>query len=148
MNQAEHFRSLVSMYDAAPINKLFLPSLVLSEGVAEITLAVKECFLQSAGSLHGSVFFKILDEAASFAAYSIEPEFFMVTSSFVTYITRPVSKGILRGVGKVVNKTGSQCLAEAVVYDGDNVEVARGNGIFVRSKLPFVKAMGYCLENR
>ena len=104
---------------------------------------MSEKLFHSARAVHGSVYFKMLDDAAFFAANSLEPDYFVLTTSFTTYLTRPVSEGRLRSVGKVVNRTKSQFIVEAVVYDSDGNEVGRGNGIFVRSKMRLNDAMGY-----
>jgi acyl-coenzyme A thioesterase PaaI-like protein len=50
-------------------------------------------------------------------------------------MTRPVSSGVIKVYGRVVNKNKSQYISEAVLYDSQNNEIARGNGIFVRSGL-------------
>ena len=76
----------------------------------------------------------MLDDAAFFAAASLEPTVFLLTTSFTTYLTRPVSVGSMRALGRVVNRTRSQFIAEAVVYDARDREIGRGNGMFVRSK--------------
>jgi hypothetical protein len=34
-------------------------------------------------------------------------------------------------------------IAEAVVYDSDDVEIARGMGSFIRSKIPLSAEIGY-----
>jgi uncharacterized protein (TIGR00369 family) len=143
VNKAEHYKRLNKMFCANPINQAYSTELKLSEGTAEVELVIKPEYFHAAGSLHGAIYFKVLDEAASFSAYTLEPEFFMVTSSFTTYITKPVIGGILRGVGKVLSSTRSQCLAEAVLYNSEGLEVARGTGIFVKTKLPFSSALGY-----
>ena len=49
----------------------------------------------------------------------------------------------MRAVGKVVNKNRSQWIVESVVYDSEDREIARGNGIFVRSKVLLKDADGY-----
>jgi acyl-coenzyme A thioesterase PaaI-like protein len=54
-----------------------------------------------------------------------------------------VSGGKIRAIGKVVNQNKSQFTAEAVVFDGQNNEVRRGNGVFVRGKLSLKEASGY-----
>lgn len=141
--QIQHYRALESMYAAAPVNKIYQPVMTVSEGEAEITIPIDDKYHHSAGAVHGSVYFKMLDDAAFFAANSLEEENFVLTSSFTTYMTRPVVSGKLRSVGKVVNQTRSQFIAEAFLYDDQNNEVGRGNGIFVRGKLPLVKAKGY-----
>ena len=135
MNDQAHFRSLEAMYKAAPINAFYLPEIFIEDGKSEIAIAVSEKLFHSAMAVHGSVYFKMLDDAAFFAANSLEPDYFVLTTSFTTYLTRPVSEGRLRSVGKVVNRTKSQFIAESIVYDSAGNELGRGNGIFVRSKM-------------
>lgn len=138
-----HFRALESMYQAAPVNQYYQPTMVVSEGQAEISFPVREDFFHAAGAVHGSVYFKLLDDAAFFAANSLETDVFVLTTSFTTYITRPVSAGSMRAVGKVVNSNRSQWIVEAVVYDDQDREVGRGNGIMVRSKMLLAETPGY-----
>ena len=140
---SEHYRRLESMYAAAPFNKIFQPTMAVEEGAATIKIELSEDYHHSAGGVHGSVYFKMLDDAAFFAANSLETEFFVLTTSFTTYITRPVSKGVMKAVGKVVNMNKTQFIVEAIVYDQEEREIGRGNGIFVRGKLPLVDAKGY-----
>ena len=85
----------------------------------------------------------MLDDAAFFASNSLEREVFVLTTSFTTYLSKPVSSGALRSVGRVVNRNKSQLIAEAVVYDSKGGEIGRGSGIFVRSNLPLSGAKGY-----
>lgn len=139
----KHFRALESMYQAAPINEFYQPTMTVSEGEATIEIDVKKELFHSAHAVHGSSYFKMLDDAAFFAANSLEPDVFVLTTSFTTYITRPISEGKMIAKGKVVNRNKSQFIAEAVVYNADGQEIGRGNGIFVRSKLPLAEAKGY-----
>ena len=143
MNNEKHYRALEKMYLAAPINQIYKPRIIISSESAEIEIDVSEKLFHAAGAVHGSVYFKMLDDAAYFAVISIEKDHFMLTVSFTTYMTRPISGGLMKSIGKVVNKTKSQIIAEAIVYDGEGEEIGRGSGIFVRSKLPLVDAMGY-----
>lgn len=143
MTQQEHFSRLESMYAAAPVNEFYKPQMSVREGEAVIEIELSEKFHHSAGGVHGSVYFKMLDDAAFFAANSLEPEFFVLTTSFTTYITRPVASGKMKAIGKVVNSNKSQFIAESVVYDAQDREIGRGSGIFVRGKLPLVDAAGY-----
>ena len=143
MNDAKHFTALENMYAAAPINQIYNPVMTVSEGEAEIEIDLSEKLHHSGGGVHGSVYFKMLDDAAFFASNSYEKDVLVLTTSFTTYLTRPVSTGKLKAIGKVVNKNRTQFIAESVVYDSDGNEVGRGNGVFVRSKLPLVQAAGY-----
>ena len=143
MDQNVHFRNLERMYQAAPINAFYRPSMIVEAARATIKISADEKLHHSAGAVHGSVYFKMLDDAAFFAANSLEFNVFVLTSSFTTYLTRPVSLGPLRAVGRVVNQTHSQFICESVLYDADSNEVGRGHGVFVRGRLPLVEAMGY-----
>jgi len=143
MTSEQHYRCLESMYQAAPINKIFPPIMTVSEGEAVIEIELSPDYFHSAGAVHGSVYFKVLDDSAFFAANSLEADLFVLTSSFTTYITRPVSSGKMRAVGRVVNKNRSQWIVESVVFDSEDREIARGNGIFVRSKVLLKDAAGY-----
>ncbi|MBT5560251.1 MAG: PaaI family thioesterase [Proteobacteria bacterium] len=143
MNDINHFRSLENMYAAAPINKIYKPIMTVSEGASEIEIMLSNKFRHSEGGVHGSVYFKMLDDAAFFAANSLEKDVFVLTTSFTTYLTRPVSQGKLKAVGKVVNKNKTQFIAEAVVYDSEENEIGRGNGVFIRSKILLAQTAGY-----
>ena len=143
MEMKSHLESLVDMHGSANINEFYKPRLVLSEGAAEIEVDVVDKFYHAGGAVHGSVYFKMLDDAAWYAANSLEREFFLVTTSFTTYITRPVSVGVVRAIGRVVNKNKSQFISEAVMYDEEGKELGRGSGLFVKSKISLVGADGY-----
>lgn len=143
MNIEDHYRSLEGMYAAAPINDFFLPSMTVSKGEAVIEINLGEKLHHAAGAVHGSVYFKMLDDAAFFAANSLEMKVFVLTTSFTTYITRPVSEGRMKAVGKVVNQNKSQFIAESIVYDSNNKEIGRGNGVFIRSRQLLSDTRGY-----
>jgi len=134
MTSVEHHRRLERMYERPPVNQLYKPTLSVSEGKSEITMGVSEAFFHSAGAIHGSVYFKILDDAACFAAWTREAEFFVVTASFTTYILRPVFEGELRAVGRVIHESRSQFVVESKAYDFEDRLVAHGNGIMMRGR--------------
>ena len=139
----EHFSRLEQMYLDAPINAFYKPTIQVGVGTAEISIEVEEKLCHAAGAVHGSVYFKMLDDAAFFAANSLEREVFVLTTSFTTYLTRPVSSGRMRAVGEVVNQNRTQFIAQAVVYDAQGREIGRGNGIFVRSGMRLQEVDAY-----
>ena len=91
-----------------------------------------------AGAVHGSHYFKALDDAAFFAVASLD-EHFPLTASFNMYFERPVSAGTLRAVGTVVQRARRVFLAESKLYDDDGRELARGSGTFMRSSTPWAE---------
>ena len=85
-----HFKQLIKMYQKAPFNIFFNPRTEISLGKSIIEIKISKKFHHSANSLHGSVYFKMLDDAAFLAANSYVEDIFLVTTSFTTYLTRPV----------------------------------------------------------
>ena len=138
-----HFVALERMYVTAPINRIYQPRIEIGEGTTTIEVDVSERFHHAARAVHGSVYFKLLDDAAFFAANSLERELFVLTTSFTIYLTRPVSEGTMRAEGRVVDQTRSQFLAEAIVRDGTGREIGRGSGAFFRGKLRLKEIASY-----
>lgn len=141
--QKQHFKKLENMYHAAPFQELIKSKLKISEGEAELEMVIDPILHHAANAIHGFVYFKMMDDVANFAANSMEKEFFLLTSSFNLYFLRPVQSGKIRGVGKVVSRTKSQYIAEAVIYNDENKEIGRGSGAFAVSRKPFADVPGY-----
>lgn len=139
-----HCRALEAMYLSAPINQFYRPRIVISKEQVEID--IDQRFFHAAGAVHGSVYFKLLDDAAGLAANVLEREVFAVTASFTTHMTRPVPGPLMRSVGRVVDQTRSQFLVESIVYDHNQRSVGRGNGVFMRGSVRLADSLGYRLE--
>jgi len=139
---ADHFRKLERLYASAPINEYFRPELRVSEGQAEVTIPVKPDFFHAARAVHGVVYFKALDDAAFFAVASVVTDVFVLTVTFNVYLTRPVSEGTLRAVGRVVHRSKQLFIAEAELFTEDGKQAARGSGSFMRSAIP-LSSIGY-----
>jgi uncharacterized protein (TIGR00369 family) len=139
----EHFRKLERMYHGAPINQFYQPTIRVSEGATELDVPLRPDFFHAAHAVHGSVYFKALDDAAFFAVSSVVPDVFVLTASFTIYLTRPVTEGTLRASGRVVHRSRSVFLAEAELRDGQQRLVARGSGSFMRSAIALTPEVGY-----
>lgn len=68
MNLEEHYRRLEKMYLAAPVNEFYHPVIQIEQGKSTIEIQVSEKFHHAAGAVHGSVYFKMLDDAAFFCS--------------------------------------------------------------------------------
>ena len=143
MADNEHHRKLERMYSGAPVNAWYRPHLTVGDGRAELRIQVRPEFFHAAGAVHGSVYFKALDDAAFFAAASQVEDVFVLTSSFNLHLTRPVSEGELLAVGKVVHSSRRLLVAEAVLTDAQGSQLARGSGSFLRSAIPLSPEVGY-----
>ena len=139
----DHYRKLERMYLSAPLNDFYRPTIHVHRGGSEITVPVKEQLFHAAGAVHGSVYFKMLDDAAWFAVNSLLTDEFVFTTTFTVYLTRPVSSGVLRSVGHVANEGRTRWIAEAVAYDADDREIGRGSGTFAKSGRKLGPDIGY-----
>ena len=99
--------------------------------------------LHSAHALHGSVYFKALDDAAFFAVNSLVTDVFVLTASFNLYLTRPITEGTLRATGRVVHRSRQVFLAESELLDAQGRQVGRGSGSFMRSTIALTPDVGY-----
>lgn len=143
MGPDEHFRKLERMYHDAPINRFFEPHLNVSSGSADIRLKIKPDFFHAASAVHGSVYFKLLDDAAYFAVHSQVLDAFVLTVSFNIYLVRPVSEGQLLARGRVVHASKNLFVAESELFDDKNRMIARGSGTFMKSQTGLSDVSGY-----
>lgn len=139
-----HFRALESLYAAAPINKLFESRLEIPrEGEACIRFTVDQRYHHAAGGLHGTAYFKMLDDAAFYAANSLVTDRFLLTTAFNLLFTRPLKDGPITAEGRWVSGRKRVFVAEARLIDGDGEEAARGTGTFMRSRFALSSLPGY-----
>jgi uncharacterized protein (TIGR00369 family) len=139
-----HYRRLEHMYlTAATINDYFRPGLTVSEGEAEVRIEVDPKFFHAAGSVHGTVYFKALDDAAFFAANSIVEDVFVLTTGFNIHLLRPVAEGTLIARGSLVSSTKSLIIADAVLHDDRGRLVGKGTGSFMRSRMKLEDIPGH-----
>jgi uncharacterized protein (TIGR00369 family) len=139
-----HFRALESLYDAAPINRLFDSHLdIVESGVARIRFDIREQYYHAAGAVHGTSYFKMLDDAAFYACNSLVTDRFLLTTAFNLLFTRPLKVGPVIAEGRWVSGQRRVFVGEARLIDRDGEEAARGTGTFMRSSIPLAGLPGY-----
>ena len=140
----EHFRRLERMYlTAATINDYFKPGITIGDGTAEIRIEVDPKFFHAAGAVHGSVYFKAMDDAAFFAANSVVEDVFVLTTNFNIHLLRPVTEGTLIATGALVSATRSLLIADAELNDDRGRLLGRGTGSFMKSRMLLADVPGY-----
>ncbi len=138
-----HMRKLEKMYAHAPCNEYFAPRLTLSKGKAEIRIKVRPDFHHAAGSMHGVVYFKALDDATYFAANSLVDDVFVLTARFEIEFLRPVSSGEVLASAQVTGDDGRRIEATGELFDETGRLVGRGTGYFARSRVPLSEGSHY-----
>ena len=144
---ALHHRALERLYASAPVNALFASRLeIVGEGRSRIAFAVTEDSYHAAGAAHGTIYFKMLDDAAFYAANSMVTDRFLLTTSFNLHFTKPVRTGQGVAEGRWVSGRRRVFVAEARLVDAEGDEIGRGTGTFMRSRIALSSLPGYAAE--
>jgi acyl-coenzyme A thioesterase PaaI-like protein len=119
MIDPEHYRKLERLYANAPVTRWFGSSVEIADGRADIRIPVKPEFLHAAHAVHGSIYFRALDDAAFFAA------------------------GMLHAAGVVLSESGRLFTAESKLFDDSGQLLGHGSGVFTRSAIKLDRSVGY-----
>jgi uncharacterized protein (TIGR00369 family) len=141
---AVHFRALEALYASAPVNALFDSRLeIVGEGRSRIRFTVDERFHHAARAAHGTIYFKMLDDAAFYAANSLVTDRFLLTTAFNLHFTKPIRTGEVIAEGRWVSGRRRVFIAEAHLVDAEGDEIGRGTGTFMRSHIALSGLPGY-----
>lgn len=139
-----HFRALESLYRQAPINRLFTSEIeIVEQGFARIHFDIAEPVFHAAGAAHGTVYFKMMDDAAFYACNSMVTDRFLLTTGFNLVLTKPLRAGPAVAEGRWISGRRRVFIGEARLIDAEGEEAARGTGTFMRSHIPLSTLAGY-----
>jgi uncharacterized protein (TIGR00369 family) len=139
-----HWRALERLYDTAPINHLFKSRIAIGgEGQSRIEFQIDESVYHAAGAAHGTIYFKMLDDAAFYAANTLVTDRFLLTTSFNLHFVRPVRSGTVIAEGRWISGRRRVLVAEARLIDSEGEELGRGTGTFMRSRIALSGLAGY-----
>lgn len=139
-----HHRALESLYRSAPINRAFPSQLdIVEDGFARIRFDVSPDLFHAAGALHGTAYFKMLDDAAFYAVNSLVTDRFVLTTAFNLLFTKPIRAGMVIAEGRWISGRKRVFVGDARLIDADGDEAARGTGTFMRSQIALSSLAGY-----
>ncbi|MCK0129736.1 PaaI family thioesterase [Erythrobacter sp. F6033] len=139
-----HYRALERLYSSAPINQKFASKIELpGEGRSRLTFTIDEDVFHAAGAAHGTIYFKMLDDAAFYAANTLATDRFLLTTSFNLHFTKPVRVGEVIAEGRWVSGKRRVFVAESRLIDAEGDEIGRGTGTFMRSRIALSSLPGY-----
>jgi len=144
MNQL-HFSKLERMYLGANVNPQIFDTTTckIENEKSTISIEISNKYFHALGAIHGSVYFRLLDDAAFFAVSSIVEDVFVLTTSFNTNIIRPANKGVITAIGTVRFKSKNLFTAVSTIYNEEGKEIAFGTGNFAKSKVALSEDIGY-----
>ena len=135
MSKEEHFRKLEKIFHEGPVNKIFKPVLKVGYQTAVVEMAVRPDYFHAGNAMHGAFYFKMLDDAAFFAANSVVEDVLLLTSSFNIHFLRPVNSGKIKAVGNLKFISKNLLMAEAQLLNDRDKEIGFGTGTFMKSKV-------------
>ena len=139
-----HFRALETLYRSAPINDGFDSDIEIVEaGLARIRFEVEERHFHAAGAAHGTLYFKMMDDAAFYACNSRVSDRFLLTTAFNLMFTKPLRPGPSVAEGRWISGKRRVLIGEARLIDSEGEEAARGTGTFMRSSIALAGLAGY-----
>ena len=139
-----HFRALERLYASAPVNALFDSRLSIPrEGQSRLTFEVSDSCHHAAGAAHGTIYFKMLDDAAFYAANTLVTDRFLLTTSFNLHFTKPIKTGTVVAEGRWISGRRRVFVAESRLVDEEGDEIGRGTGTFMKSRIPLSSLPGY-----
>lgn len=139
-----HWRALEGLYASAPINQLFESRLqIVGDGHSRITFEVDPGCFHAAGAAHGTIYFKMLDDAAFYAANTHVTDRFLLTTSFNMHLSKPIKGGRIVAEGRWVSGRRRVLVAESWLTDEEGDECGRGTGTFMRSRIALSSLPGY-----
>ncbi len=141
---AAHYRALESLYRHAPVNRLFESQLeIVEKGFARIRFEVSEQLFHAAGAAHGTLYFKMMDDAAFYACNSLVTDRFLLTTAFNLLFTRPRRAGPVTAEGRWASGRRRVLIGEARLIDCEGELAASGTGTFMRSHIALSGLPGY-----
>lgn len=141
---AAHYRALESLYRSAPVNRLFDSRIeVVEAGFVRIRFQVEQALFHAAGAAHGTLYFKMMDDAAFYACNSLVTDRFLLTTAFNLLFTRPLRGGEVIAEGRWASGKRRVLVGEARLIDAEGEEAGRGTGTFMRSHIPLTSLAGY-----
>jgi len=141
---AAHFRALEALYRSAPINRKFESEIEIPEpGLARIRFTVEKDSFHAAAAAHGTLYFKMMDDAAFYACNAMVTDRFLLTTAFNLVFTRPMRSGPVIAEGRWISGKRRVFVGEARLLLPNGEEAARGTGTFMRSHIPLSSLAGY-----
>jgi acyl-coenzyme A thioesterase PaaI-like protein len=139
----DHLKKLENLYYTAPINEGLNTTISISENISTIEQFIVQSQCHAGQFAHGSVIFKLLDDAAYFAAASSQKEFFLVTASYEIKFRKPAPVGYYKAIGELIDSSGRLLKAESKVIDVNDQIIAKGKGLFSPTKQQLLHLKGY-----
>ena len=138
-----HLRALETLYASAPINRWFASTLALPAGRCGIDFSLSPDSFHAAGAAHDTLYLKMLDDAAFYAANTLVSDRFLLTTAFNAHFTKALKRGQARAEGRWISGRRRVFVAEARTIDSSSEECVHDTGTFLRLPIALSGLVGY-----
>lgn len=146
MMDETHFKKLENLFLSANIQQLFPGiGIEITEAETYISWPVAHSHFHGGNALHGAAYFKLLDDAAYFAAAAKYATHFLVTATYTIKFLKPIKSGLLTAKGIVTHSSGKRLTSESRLFNEQGDLLAEGSGIFVPTNTLWTSLNGYQL---
>lgn len=130
-----HFQRLTRLYENAPIHNFYQGiEMKVEDKKSTITLPIDSRYFHGGMAVHGSVYFKLLDDAAYFACQTQIHDYFILTTNFNINLRRPITSGIITATGEFESMNDSIIIGKSTLKDENGKICGTGVGEFMKSK--------------
>lgn len=129
-----HCQKLAGMYNGMPFNKDLQPQMeFVNLGECKVEAEVSSKFFHGGGIIHGSIIFRLLDDACTFAAWSYVEDKVCVTKNLHIHYQSPINIGTMQAYGKVldISQTANEITVEGTLFN-EGKEAARCTAVIAR----------------
>lgn len=141
-----HLKKLENLFLSANIQQLF-PGIQIEilADATNISWSVTPSHFHGGNALHGASYFKLLDDAAYFAAAAQHTTNFLVTATYTIKFLKPIQSGLITAKGMVTQSGSKRYSSESRLFNEQGELLAEGFGIFVPTTTPWTSLSGYHL---
>ena len=127
---------LVKLFTDAPANPYEPKDISITFGEARIRYTAVPSDIAADGYIDRSTYTKLMMDAATLAAGSLDNTYFVKADSFNVYGVTEVDPGIITAVARLIHTEDGTFTVEARLYSVDNAPIASAHGTFSASGIP------------
>tara|TARA_Y100001970_G_scaffold263886_1_gene349844 strand:- start:126 stop:548 length:423 start_codon:yes stop_codon:yes gene_type:complete len=128
------FNDIIEQYINHPMHKNLNMSVHFGKESAAVSMTIHESILNLVGTLHGAIYFKLIDDSCFFAALSAKESHFVATSNMTIHYVKPASEGNLVAKANIITKRNRMYLCKSTIMNDKEDILAYGSGSFIEPK--------------
>ena len=125
---------IIEQYISHPMHKNLNMNVHFGKESATVSMTIHESILNLVGTLHGAIYFKLIDDSCFFAALSAKESHFVATSNMTIHYVKPTSEGRLVAKARIITKRNRMYLCKSTIFNEKEDIIAYGSGSFIEPK--------------